>query len=202
MAYQGIWAGRDQPGILAVRRGYIPTPAEIGARQDRKPDAERGAHETDEAHQHAGVECQQPLVRQHMTVDRNAQSEHHEGEETQAYGDLTPPYPSAANPPHHGNGRQAPIRDERQPESKDEPTVVVHGCEVRTGYFLAILVRSARESTGLTAPAARARKVPRRPVTVRALQPRIGYYSLAGWCGRGRGAEAWVAGLICRDPAP
>src|SRR5215469_10753 len=135
MTYQGIRPGRDKAGILAVRHGHIPTPTEIGASQDRKPDAERGAHEADEAHQHAGVEYQQPLVRKHMTDDRDSQRQHHEGEETQAYGDLTPPYPSAASPAHHDSGRQAPVRDERQPECKDEPTVDRHGCEMRAGYF-------------------------------------------------------------------
>jgi hypothetical protein len=62
-----------------------------------------------------------------MAEDRKLQYQHNQSKKTQAYCDLAPPEPAAADTAHHSAGRQAPVRDEGEPEREDEPAVDCHG---------------------------------------------------------------------------
>src|SRR5215813_4840212 len=121
MAYQGVWAGREQLGMLAIRCACTPILVEIGAGQDDKPYAEYRAHDTDEPHYQARVECIGARIRQNAAGGRNLQCEYDKGEKAQTYCDFTPPHPSTADTAHHGAGRQAPIHDENEPECEYQP---------------------------------------------------------------------------------
>src|SRR5262249_39601011 len=129
MAYQGIWAGREQLGMLAIRRVCAPILVEIGAGQDGKPYAEHRAHETDEPQYEARVECIRGRIRQNAAGRGNLQYDYDKGEETQTYCDFTPPHPSVADTAHHGAGRHAPVHDENEPECRDQPAT--GGCRAQ-----------------------------------------------------------------------
>src|SRR5262245_35792102 len=121
MAYQGVWAVREQLGMLAIRCACDPILVEIGAGQDGKPYAEHRAHETDEPQYQARVECIWGRIRQNTASGRNLQCGYDKGEEAQPYCDLKPPHASATDTAHRGTGRQAPVHDENEPEREDQP---------------------------------------------------------------------------------
>ena len=70
--------------------------------------------------------AQLEAMRHSMGLERNPQSQQNQGEEAQPYRDLPPPDPPASGAAPPARCREAPIRDESEPEYEDQPARECH----------------------------------------------------------------------------